>query len=183
MTGTLGIPEWWPTGSRIAVVFAQASAAEDPLIESVQRELTERRFLTLRFPMPYMQAGKRKVDDIRAMRRTFQSAVAMLSRDPTAAPAHIFIGGKDQGALVAAHTANDGRMRVEGVFFMGYPLHKQDDTSDLSARGHPLPRDQPECSSCRAIGTGAATCRPCARRSAASARRCSSTSSTKPITR
>ncbi len=133
VTGTLGIPEWWPTGSRIAVVFAQASAAEDPLIESVQRELTERRYLTLRFPMPYMKAGKRKIDDMSAMRRTFQSAVSMLSRDPTAAPAHIFIGGKNQGALAAAHTANDGRMRIEGVFFMGYPLHKQDDTSDLRA--------------------------------------------------
>ncbi len=132
VTGVLGIPEWWPTGSRVSVVFAQASATEDPLITALQEALTERKFLTLRFPFPFMEAGKKKPDDMRTMQRTFESAVSMLSRDPTAAPAHIFMGGKNTGALVAAH-ADTSRMRVEGLFFLGFPLHKQDSTEDLRA--------------------------------------------------
>ncbi|MAE95507.1 MAG: hypothetical protein CL910_12680 [Deltaproteobacteria bacterium] len=130
--GTLGIPEWWPTGSRVSVVFAQASAAEDPLLVALQHALTERKYLTLRFPFPYMQAGKKRPDGMRVLQRTFQSAVTMLSRDPTAAPAHVFVGGKNIGALAAAHAAT-ARMRIEGLFFLGFPLHKQDSTEELRA--------------------------------------------------
>jgi hypothetical protein len=37
VTGLLGIPEWWPTGSRVAVVLARASGEADPLIDHIQR--------------------------------------------------------------------------------------------------------------------------------------------------
>jgi uncharacterized protein len=79
--------------------------------------------------MAYMQAGKKSPDDMRFMKRTYQAAVALLAQDPSAAPAHVFIGGKNTGALVAAHAATT-RMRIEGLFLMGFPLHKQDDPSD-----------------------------------------------------
>ena len=130
VTGVMGVPEWWPTGARISVVFAQASGDSDPLLEAVQAALTDRKYLTLRFPMPYMQAGRKKPDDMRAMVRTYQNAIGLLGKDPTAAPAHVFMGGKNQGALVAAHAAAS-RMRIEGLFFLGYPLHKQDSVEDL----------------------------------------------------
>jgi len=130
--GILGIPEWWPTGSRISVVLAQGSRGEDPLLEGLQRELTERRFLTLRFGFPFMQAGKKRPDSMAVLQRTYLSAMAILGRDPTAAPAHVFIGGKNLGALVAAHAAT-ARVRIEGLFFLGYPLHKQDDPSEVRA--------------------------------------------------
>ncbi len=125
VTGVLGIPEWWPTGSRIGVVLAQATHKEDPLLETIQRGLTERTYLTLRFRFPYSEAGKKRPDPMPILHRTYQSAVSILGRDPTAAPAHIFTGGKNLGALVAAHAATS-RVRVEGLFFLGYPLHKQD---------------------------------------------------------
>ncbi len=132
VTGTLGVPEWWPTGARVAVVIAQAAAGPDPLLDAIQKEMTARKVLTLRFPMPYMQAGKRKPDDIRVMRRTYHAAVTMLSQDPSAAPAHVYAGGKNMGAMVAAEAATT-RMRIEGLFFLGYPLHPQDDTSEVHA--------------------------------------------------
>jgi predicted alpha/beta-hydrolase family hydrolase len=132
VTGVLGVPEWWPTGSRISVVMAQASAAEDPLLDSIQRRLTERKILTLRFPMPFMAAGKRRPDDLRVMTLTYQAAVGTLSLDPTAAPAHVFAGGKNLGAQVATQAASS-RMRLEGLFFLGFPLHKQDDPSEVRA--------------------------------------------------
>jgi predicted alpha/beta-hydrolase family hydrolase len=129
VTGVLGIPEWWPTGSRISVVIARASGETDPLIDTLQRELTAKKILTLSFPMPFMQAGKKAPDDVRVMKRTYQAAVALLAQDPSAAPAHVFIGGKNTGALVAAHAATT-RMRIEGLFLLGFPLHKQDDPSE-----------------------------------------------------
>ena len=132
VTGVLGIPEWWPTGSRIGIVLAQATQKEDPLLESIQRGLTERSYLTLRFRFPYAEAGKKRPDPMPVLHRTYQSAVSILGRDPSAAPSHVFTGGKNLGALVAAHAATS-RIRVEGVFFLGYPLHKQDKPDEVRA--------------------------------------------------
>jgi predicted alpha/beta-hydrolase family hydrolase len=132
VSGVLGIPEWWPTGSRVGVVLAQATQKEDPLLEGIQRGLTERTYLTLRFRFPYSEAGKKRSDPMPVLHRTYQAAVSILGRDPTAAPAHIFAGGKNLGALVAAHAATS-RVRVEGLFFLGYPLHKQDKPEEVRA--------------------------------------------------
>ena len=63
--------------------------------------------------------------------------MTLLQSDPTAAPAHLFIGGKNVGALAAAHAAT-ARLRVDGLFLLGYPLHKQDDPSG-GPGGPPVP--------------------------------------------
>lgn len=134
VSGVLGIPEWWPTGSRIGLVLAHGSGAlaGDPLIESLHQGLTERKFLTLRFNFPFAEAGKKRPDNPEVLERTFRSAIALLGRDPTAAPAHLFIGGQSAGAQVAAQVAA-GRLRVDGLYCLGYPLHPQDDPSRLRA--------------------------------------------------
>jgi predicted alpha/beta-hydrolase family hydrolase len=127
VSGVLGVPEWWPTGSRIGVVLAHASGRdfEDPLIVALQQGLTARKVLALRFNFPFAQAGKPRPDPIPVLERTFRHAVAVLGRDPSAAPAHLFIGGMGIGAQAAAQCAA-ARMRVDGVFSLGYPLHSRD---------------------------------------------------------
>ena len=100
VTGVLGIPEWWPTGSRVAVVLGHGSSGglSDPLIEHLQHELTERKFMTLRFNFPFWEnhkAGKRSTPDpLPVLERTFRASIATLGRDPIAAPAYLFLGGK-----------------------------------------------------------------------------------------
>jgi uncharacterized protein len=132
VSGVLGIPEWWPTGARVGVVIAHGGQKEDPLLEFLQHQLTERKFLTLRFQLPYVEAEKKRADPAPVLMNTFRSAVTLLQSDPTAAPAHLFIGGKNAGALAAAHAAT-ARLRVDGLFLLGYPLHKQDDASVVQA--------------------------------------------------
>jgi predicted alpha/beta-hydrolase family hydrolase len=124
VSAVLGIPRWWPTGSRVSVVLAhdQGASHADPLIEYLHRELTERRCLSLRFNFPFAEAGKKRPDSMRVLRRCYRAAMAVLSRDPGAAPAHIFLGGKGLGGQVAAAVAS-ARVRVDGVFLLGYPLH------------------------------------------------------------
>jgi predicted alpha/beta-hydrolase family hydrolase len=128
LSGVLGIPEWWPTGARVALAIAHSANTryDDPLIEHLQRELTERKILTLRFNFPFAEAGKRaSADSQDALEAAFRAAVAVLGRDPTAAPAHLFLGGMGLGAKVAASMAT-GPLRLDGLFFLGYPLHPQD---------------------------------------------------------
>jgi predicted alpha/beta-hydrolase family hydrolase len=135
VSAVLGIPEWWPTGSRVAVAIAHGSSGglSDPLIQHLHRRLTERKLLTLSFNFPFAEAGKRAASDsMPVLERTFRSAIGLLGRDPTAAPAHLFIGGRGLGARVAAQLATS-RLRLDGLFFLGFPLHVQDRPDQLRA--------------------------------------------------
>jgi predicted alpha/beta-hydrolase family hydrolase len=93
-------------------------------MEYLHRELTERRFLTLLFNFPFAEAKKRRPDPVQVLRRTYRAAIGALARDPTAAPAHLFLGGAGLGGQTAAELAGS-RVRIDGLFLLGYPLHPQ----------------------------------------------------------
>ena len=139
VSGVLGVPEWWPTGARIGVVLAHGAGRDmnDPLVAGLHRGLTERRTLALRFNFPFAEAKRQRPDPLPLLERVFRQAVTVLGRDPTAAPAHLFVGGIGLGALVAAQAA--ARLRVNGVFLIGYPLHSRDEPT-RNLRADPLYR-------------------------------------------
>lgn len=129
VSAVLGIPRWWPTGSRVGIVLAHDAGTDqnDPVVEFMHRQLTERRFLSLRFNFPFaettLSGGKSRLpDDMIVLRRCFRAAVGALARDPTAAPAHLFLAGKGLGAQVAAELSIS-RVRTDGLILAGYPLH------------------------------------------------------------
>ena len=127
LSGVLGIPEWWPTGERIAVVFAHSgtSSYQDPLLAALATGLTERSFLTLRFNFPFAEAGKRvSADSPAVLERAYRAALNVLGRDPTALPARLIVGGMGLGARVAAGLVAD-RLHADGLFLLGFPLHPQ----------------------------------------------------------
>jgi hypothetical protein len=126
VSGVAGIPRWWPTGSRVSIVIGHGANGDmnDPVLENLHRELTERRYLTLRFNFPFAEAKKKRPDSTAVLRRTMRAAISALGRDPTAAPAHLLLGGKGLGGQIAADLAS-ARVRVDGLFLMAYPLHPQ----------------------------------------------------------
>jgi hypothetical protein len=132
VSGVLGMPEWWPTGSRVGIVLAHgaSSSQDDPLLVELHRTLTERKYLTLRFNFPFAEAQKKKPDPPAVLERTLRGAIGVLGRDPTAAPAHLFVAGKGLGARVAAELAT-GRPRVDGVVLLGYPLFAPGDPKNV----------------------------------------------------
>lgn len=135
LSAVLGIPEWWPTGSRVAVAIAHGSANDmnDPVIAELHRRLTEHKYLSLRFNFPFGERGKRSGTDSPAvMERAFRSVLSVFGRDATKAPAHLILAGKGTGARVAAQLANQ-RIRVDGLFFLSFPLHSQDRKENVQA--------------------------------------------------
>ncbi len=138
VSAVLGIPEWWPTGTRTAVALAHGSSGgmEDPLLVHLQEFLTDSKYLTLRFNFPFWEArrpGKRaRPDRLSILEQTFVTALGVLNRDPTASPVHLFIGGKGLGARVAAQLATS-RLRIDGAFFLGLPLHGLDRSDQIDA--------------------------------------------------
>ncbi len=89
--------------------------------------------MTLRFNFPFGEAGKKRADAAAVLRRTFRDAVALVAPDPISAPAHLFLGGKGLGGQIAADLAANG-IRVDGVFFMGFPLHPQGKPTQTRAK-------------------------------------------------
>ena len=124
VSAVLGTPRWWPTGARVGVVLAHDTGGsyQDPLLVHLHQQLTERRCLCLRMNFPFAEAGKRRPDPPQVLRRALRMAVAALARDPSAAPAHLFLGGIGLGARTAAEVAA-ARLRVDGLLFLGFPLH------------------------------------------------------------
>jgi hypothetical protein len=134
VTGVMGVPEWWPTGARVGVVMAhdRGGDRDDPILVGLQQGMTARGFLSLRFNFPFAELGKQRPDREHVLERVFLEAVQLLARDPAAAPAHLFLGGKGIGGRTAAATAM-ARLRVDGLFFLGFPLHPPDKPRDLDA--------------------------------------------------
>lgn len=132
--GVLGIPEWWPTGERVAVVIAHSATGnhEDPLVKVLASNLAEGGYLTLRFNFAFAEAGKRAASDQPVQReRCYRAALNALGRDPSALPARLIVGGVGLGARASAELVAN-RLRVDGLFLLGFPLHPQDkpDKSD-----------------------------------------------------
>jgi predicted alpha/beta-hydrolase family hydrolase len=135
LSGVLGIPEWWPTGSRVALVFAHSAESnlDDALIQRVQLALTDRKCLTLRFNFPFAEGKRRKrVDDVAVLRRSFRAAIAVLGRDPAATPGHLFLGGFGLGAQIAADLAAE-LLPIDGACLFGYPLHPAGEPDNIRA--------------------------------------------------
>lgn len=134
VSAVLGIPEWWPTGSRVSIVLCHGptGSKDEPLLVALQTALTGRKYLTLRFNFPFAEMGKKRPDPMPVLERTLRHAVATLGRDPTAAPAHLFLGGRGLGGRVAANLATSA-VRADGLFFLGFPLHKAGRPEEVQA--------------------------------------------------
>ncbi len=133
--GVLGTPEWWPTGERIAVLLAHDATSnyEDPFLEQIAQKLTENNLMTLRFNFAFAETGKRATSDSPAqLERAFRAALSLLSRDPTARPMRLFVGGVGLGARVAASLMAD-RLHADGLFLLGFPLHTRGKPAESDA--------------------------------------------------
>jgi len=127
VSAVLGTPRWWPTGARVGVVLAHDSGSSlaDPLLVHLHQQLTEHRCLSLRFNFPFAEAGKRRPDPPQVLRRSLRAAVEVLLRDPAGSPANLFLLGMGLGGRAAADLAA-ARLRVDGLVFLGFPLHLPD---------------------------------------------------------
>jgi predicted alpha/beta-hydrolase family hydrolase len=124
VSGVVGIPEWWPTGSRVGVVLAHdaGESLDQDFLLVAQRSLADAGFLSLRFNFPYAEAGKKRPDPNPLLERAYRAAIESLLPDPQNAPARLVVGGFGLGARIAAQlVAQD--LKTDGMLLLSYPLH------------------------------------------------------------
>jgi len=103
-----------------------------PLIAAVADGLAERDIATLRYQFPYIEGGGKRPDTPKVAQATVRAAVAEASRLlPGLA---VLAGGKSFGGRMTSQAqAASSLLGVQGLMFLGFPLHAAGRPSD--ARG------------------------------------------------
>jgi predicted alpha/beta-hydrolase family hydrolase len=100
-----------------------------PFITYFHRGLAEKGYLTVKFNFPYMEA-RRKIPDKREVLEASYRQVIEAVRDSKYHPKRIFVGGKSMGGRIASQVIASG-VNVNGLFFLGYPLHRPGQSETL----------------------------------------------------
>jgi predicted alpha/beta-hydrolase family hydrolase len=102
-------------------------------MEATAERLAARGVSTLRYQFPYMERGGRRPDSPRVAVQAVRAAVAAAAALKTGLP--VFAGGKSFGGRMTSTAAAEGPLPgVEGIVFLGFPLHAPGKTGTERAR-------------------------------------------------
>ncbi len=113
-----------PDDAKLLFVLGHGAGAgmRHPFMERVATDLADRRIATFRYQFPYMEAGRRPPDPPRVLEQTVRSAIATAHEQ--APDLSLIAGGKSMGGRISALVAADNPPpELEGLVFLGYPLH------------------------------------------------------------
>jgi len=120
-----------PPNARACYVMAHGAGAgmAHPFMASFANHLAERNIATLRYQFPYMERGSKRPDSPKIAQETVRAAVAAASRlVPELA---LFAGGKSFGGRMTSQAQAVAPMPgVQGLIFLGFPLHPPGQPSD-----------------------------------------------------
>jgi uncharacterized protein len=111
-----------PEGARAVLVIAHGAGGtmRTGLLDGFCSGLDQAGFDTLRFNFPFSEQGRKSPDRPDVLMATIRAAVETArERDPNRP---VFAGGKSMGGRMASMAVAEG-MRVNGLIFIGYPLH------------------------------------------------------------
>jgi len=123
VSGVLTIPEGY-TGKQ-AVIFAHGAGNDmhQPMLVFLAERMAQAGYLTLRFNFLYKEQGKNTPDKQDVLCRTWDAACELLRSHPHYRPERIIAAGKSMGGRIASQMAAEGKLPVERLIFLGYPLH------------------------------------------------------------
>ncbi|GIU96208.1 MAG: alpha/beta hydrolase [Actinomycetota bacterium] len=119
-----------PEQARAVLVLGHGAGAgmEHPFLAGFCAAMAERAVASVRFDFPYKAAGRRTPDPAPVAAACVVAAVAAArARLPGAT---VLVGGKSYGARMASIAVADG-LAVDGLVFLGYPLHPPGRPQDL----------------------------------------------------
>lgn len=113
-----------PPAPEACCVLAHGAGAgmSHPFMQAVAEGLAQRRIATLRYQFPYMEQGSKRTDAPPLAHATVRAAVACASAH--FGGVRLFAGGKSFGGRMTSQAqALEPLPGVEGLVFLGFPLH------------------------------------------------------------
>ena len=125
VSAVVSVPDTLNANSKTGLIFAHGAGNDmnHPLLVSVSQGLAEKGFITLRFNFPYKEKGIKRPDSQRKLIQTWLCAYNFLNSGYTFESDKIIAVGKSMGGRVASQMVSEGLMDVDGLIFLGYPLH------------------------------------------------------------
>jgi len=108
---------------RAALVLAHGAGAgqASPFMVRFGRGMTLRSINAATFDFPYIAAGRKVPDRAPVLEQAWREALDAARAAFAGLP--LVIGGKSMGGRIASHIAAQGCDGIDGVVFLGYPLH------------------------------------------------------------
>ena len=101
-----------------------------PFIKYFHTGLASQGYLSVKFNFPYMESKRKIPDRTTVLENTYKTVLE--NTQSRFQPGKMFIGGKSMGGRIASHiVANGTNSNVNGLFFLGYPLHPPGRTEKL----------------------------------------------------
>lgn len=118
------------SGSDATFIFAHGAGAPQthPFMTAFARGLATRGIEVVTFNFSYMERGRRVPDRAPRLEACYRAVIGVVRARPAAAGRRLFVGGKSMGGRIASQAvagdAQAGRSpTVDGLVFLGYPLH------------------------------------------------------------
>lgn len=108
---------------KAALVLAHGAGAgqTSPFMVRFARGMALRSINTATFDFPYTAAGRKVPDRAPVLEQAWREAVQAAKVEFAGLP--LIIGGKSMGGRMASHIAAQGCEGLDGLVFLGYPLH------------------------------------------------------------
>ncbi|MGH7788910.1 MAG: alpha/beta hydrolase family protein [Candidatus Binatia bacterium] len=130
--GSVSGVETLPSAARRDTLLVLAPGAgtdlSNPLLVAVADGLAAHGYPSVRFNFPYKERGGRAPDPAPVLEACYRAVLAQMR----GAAARVVIGGKSMGGRMASHLAAQGSA-VDGLLFLGYPLHPAGKPQQLRA--------------------------------------------------
>lgn len=123
VSGSLNIPDGYDGEAGIIIAHGAGNNLDHPLLAALANGLAEKGILTLRFNFLYRERGKESVDPPYLLYAAWQAAHRFLVSMPAYRPRKLIGAGKSLGGRMASQMAAEGLLKVDGLVFLGYPLH------------------------------------------------------------
>jgi len=127
--GEVPVSAAWETPARsrgvVAIAHGAGAGMDHPFLVGFAAALRAEGFTTVRFNFPYVEAGRRMPGPAAHAILTWRAVVAAIRADAPEAP--VWACGKSYGGRMASMAAAEGLdgegLDVDGLVYLGYPLH------------------------------------------------------------
>ncbi|MGD9082438.1 MAG: dienelactone hydrolase family protein [Desulfobacterales bacterium] len=125
VSALVSAPDTLNANSKKGLIFAHGAGNDmnHPLLVFVSEGFAKQGFITLRFNFPYKEKGIKRPDPQGKLIQTWLCAYDFLKSGYTYKTDKIIAIGKSMGGRVASQMVAQGLMDVDGLIFLGYPLH------------------------------------------------------------
>ena len=115
----------------VIVAHGAGNDMENALLVAFTDGLAGEGYPTLRFNFPYKEKGLKAPDSQKKLEETWEMVSRFFQNHISLKVDHLLAAGKSMGGRVASQMVAEKRLPVDGLIFLGYPLHPAGDLTKI----------------------------------------------------